>query len=445
MQQRSALLPSRHLGLLGQMAFVGLAVVSLLLAACGGSSATTSSKGPVDLTFWTWVPNMAPTVNLFNQTHPNIHIKLVEVPTGKGGGTYAKMLTAIKAGNPPDLGQVEFDSLPVFETTGGLLDLSAYGANSVKNQFIPWTWNQVTQGSAVYAIPQATGSMGMFYRKDIFQRYNLPVPTTWAQYADDAAKLHQADPSEYITDFAPKDPSWFISLTWQNGGQWFGANGQNWRVTINESQNKQVADYWQNLLSRGLVKTEPDFASGWYNDFQTGKLATWLGAQWSIDILESEAPKASGDWAVAPMPQWQAGQQVDSNWGGSTTAVFKATKHPKEATEFAIWLNTNLDSWKSGLYKGGGLPCTQAALAIPQFHQADPYFSNQDPNTVFIQGNSQVNPNFVWGPTMQQVVTDGGDDFANVVAGQGTLSSALDQLQTQTVAAMKQQGFSVSP
>ena len=48
--------------------------------------------------------------------------------------------------------------------------------------------------------------MALYYREDIFKKYNLPVPTTWAQYADDAAKLHAADPKVYITDFTPRNP-----------------------------------------------------------------------------------------------------------------------------------------------------------------------------------------------------------------------------------------------
>ena len=45
---------------------------------------------------------------------------------------------------------------------------------------------------------------------------------------------------------------------------------------------------------------------------------------------------------------------------------------------------------------------------------------------------------------MNQVFTDIGDDFTNVVNGQGTLSSALDALQNSTVANMQKQGFTVS-
>ncbi|HZR41051.1 MAG TPA: sugar ABC transporter substrate-binding protein, partial [Ktedonobacteraceae bacterium] len=74
-----------------------------------------------------------------------------------------------------------------------------------------------------------------------------------------------------------------------------------------------------------------------------------------------------------------------------------------------------------------------------------PYYGNQVVNQVFQQVSGQVDINFQWGPTMDQVFTDLGDDFTNVVNGQGTLSGALDMLQSSTVANMQKQGFSVSP
>ncbi len=79
----------------------------LLLSACGGGASTgnTSSGGVVNLTSWSWVPNLQTSVDLFNKTHTNIHVTWDSVPSG-ANGTYAKMFTAIKAGNAPDLGQV---------------------------------------------------------------------------------------------------------------------------------------------------------------------------------------------------------------------------------------------------------------------------------------------------------------------------------------------------
>src|SRR5580658_807666 len=300
----------------------GAAVCALALAACsssGSSSPAPASSGKVTLTFWSWVPGISQSVNLWNKTHPDIHVNLSEVTSG-GAGTYAKMFSALQAGNAPDLGQIEYATLPNFEHVGGLDNLASYGASSVQADFVPWTWSQVTQGSAVYAIPQDTGPMGLFYRADLFKKYGLTVPTTWAEYLADAKKLHAADPNAYIAAFPANDAQWFAGLAWQAGAKWFSTSGDTWVTGIDDSPSVQVANFWQELISDHLVKVEPDFASGWYKDLSDGTLLTWPTAVWGENTLITNAATTKGDWRVAPMPDW--GTPSNGNWGGSTTVVF---------------------------------------------------------------------------------------------------------------------------
>ena len=431
-----------------RFAIVILALVLMApLAACGGgggssSGSSTTSSGPVKLTLWSWVVGVDKAVALWNSTHPNIQVTLANV--GASTTEYDKLYTAIKANNEPDLAQVEFTYMPSFETTGSLVDLSPYGANDVKDKFVPWTWSQVTLGNAVYAIPEDSGPLTMYYRQDVFQKYNLPVPTTWAQYADDAAKLHAADPTKYITDFPPRNTGWFVGQVWQAGGQLFGINGQSWKVSLNNPQAQQVASYWQDLVNKKLVKTEPDFTNAWYHDLQTGSLATWFSGPWGASTIFSNAPQASGKWRVAPLPQWTAGQRADGNWGGSTFMVFNNSKHPKEAAEFAIWLNTNQQSLEDMIRGQNIYPAYQPELDAPILNQPQAFFGNQNIYSVFKQATNEVNPNFQWGPTMSQVYNDMSDDFANAIKGKGTLIDALNAAQQSTVTFMKKQGFTVS-
>ncbi|GAC1555865.1 MAG: extracellular solute-binding protein [Ktedonobacteraceae bacterium] len=434
---------------LSQFALLVLTVLVLApLAACGGSSSTgtnggSSSSGPVTLTFASWVPGIDKAAALYTASHPNIKINVQSVPAG-ANGTYAKFLTEIQAKNAPDLGQIEYQLLPTFEGTGGLLDMSTYNAASIKGQFVPWTWSQVTQGNAIYAIPQDTGPMAMYYRTDLFKKFGIAVPKTWDEYAAAAVKLHTGNSQYYITDFPPKEAGQYIGYAWQAGAKWFRINGQSWTVGVNDAASKKVSDYWQGLLDKKLVKTDPDFSQAWYNDLQNGGAATWISAVWGANTILSNAPKTSGNWAVAPMPQWTAGQNVAGNWGGSTTIVFKNSQHPKEATEFAMWLNSNADSVKSMITTAQIFPALTSALNTPTSDAVKTFYSGQDVFSLFKDASNNVDVNFQWGPTMNQVFTDLGDNFSNAVDGKTTLSAALDTVQASTIAAMKKQGFNVS-
>jgi multiple sugar transport system substrate-binding protein len=410
-------------------------------ASSGGSSSSAASGGKVTLTFWSWVPGIAQSVNLWNKSHPDIQVNLDETTSG-GAGTYAKMFSALQAGNAPDLGQVEFSVLPNFEHVGGLVDLSQYGADSVKQDFVPWTWGQVTQGSAVYAIPQDTGPMGLFYRADLFKKYGLTVPTTWAEYLADAKQVHAAHPNVYITAFPSNDAQWFSGLAWQAGANWFSTSGDTWVAGINDPASQQVASYWQQLISDHLVKIDQDFSAGWYKDLSDGTLLTWPTAVWGENTLITNAASTKGDWRVASMPNWTS-TPANGNWGGSTTAVFKGSKHPAQAAQFAEWLNTNQQSITGLITKGGLYPADVAGQQQPAANSPVAFYGGQNIWQVFQAGGKLVNTTFQWGPIMSTTFTQMQDGFGNATSGKSTLNQVLTSTQSQTVSSMKQQGFSV--
>jgi len=372
------------------------ACVAVTAMATGSLPAMAASSSSVTLTFWSWVPGIQASVNMWNKSHPSIQVKLDEVTSGNAG-TYAKMFSALQAGNAPDLGQIEYATLPNFEHVGGLVDLSKYGANAVKNDFVKWTWDQVSQGDAVYAIPQDTGPMGLFYRADLFKKYGLTVPKTWAQYMSDAVKLHKADPTAYISAFPANDAQWFAGLAWQAGARWFSISGQSWVTSINDSASLKVGNFWQQLISQHLVKIEPDFAPSWYKDLSDGTVLTWPSAVWGENTILTNASSTKGEWRVAPMPNWTS-TPSDGNWGGSTTVVFKDTKYPQQATDFAEWLNTNPASITSLITKGGLYPADIAGQSQKVLDQGVPFYGGQNIWAVFRSNSRLVNTNFQWGP-----------------------------------------------
>ena len=434
-------------------AAVALTVVSALtLAACASSGSPTGAapsakcapaSGKVQLSFTTWVPGMDKVVALWNQQNPNIQVKVQIGPSGNSG-TYQNFFNQIKAGNAPDLGQVEYDALPNFRVQNGLENIAAcQPVANASSKFVDWTWNQVTFGekNAVYAIPQDTGPMAMFYRKDLFDAAGIPVPTTWAEYAK-AATLIKAKGS-YITNFPKTDVNWFAGLVWQNSGQWFQNDGKTWTVDLTGSKSDQVATYWQKLIAAGEVSKLASFSDAWNKSFNDGQQWTWISAVWGASTLQTGAPGTAGKWAVAPMPQWSAGGSQAGNWGGSSTAVLKGSKYPYEATKFAMWLNTNSEAIALANKLGGLYPAAKSGANIAAFTAGSPYYGGQKIYDVFKQASSQVNPNFTWGPTMTQTYADVSDGFGAALGGSGTLSDALKTGQQKTIDALKAQSIPV--
>src|SRR6202034_3462003 len=101
-------------------------------------------------------------------------------------------------------------------------------------------WNPVTLGStALYGLPQHAAPMALIYRADRFKKYGLTVPTTWAQFAADATKLHSEAPGVYLGSFSSVDPGEFAGLTQQAGAQWWSASGSTWTVGIDDAASQK--------------------------------------------------------------------------------------------------------------------------------------------------------------------------------------------------------------
>ena len=415
-----------------------LLCVAFMLAACGGSTTTTSNQ-KVNLTFWNFNNLQQSTVDAFNKSHPNIHVTMTIVP---GGQLYTKLEAAIKANTAPDITRVEYNYLSTIEATGGLVDLSKYDAGSLQSQFVPWTWAQVKRGDAIYALPMDTGPVAMAYRTDIFQKYHLSPPTTWEEYTKDAAILHAANPKLYITDFPADDMYWFTALAWQGGGRWFGTTSNSWKVSINDAGTKQVANYWQNLIDSHLVSTIPEANPLFAQNEAAGNMATVITAAWNTKYIASGQPQNSGKWKIAPLPQWVAGQQLSANIGGSTNAVTTSSKYPEQAAEFVKWISTNSQALTNQVRTQKIFPSTTAGLSLSPLKQLDAYY-NQHVVDVFMTASQHIDTTFTWGPTMLTVSSDYSDITKQILTGKITLPAALDTLQTKTVSSMQQQGFNV--
>jgi len=401
------------------------------------------SEGPVELTFTTWIPGIEGVVDLWNAENPDIQVTVQTGPNGNGG-TYQNFFNQLKAGNAPDLGQIEYDALPNFRVQDGLVDLGVCeDVMAAQDDFVDWTWNQVSFGEegSAYGVPQDAGPMAMFYRADLFEENGIPVPTTWAEYQEAAVQIK--DLGGYITNFSQSDINQFAGLVWQAGGSWFANDGTEWTVDLTSPESVEVADYWQGMIDEGLVSANPPWTSEWDNAYNTGSDWTWISAVWGANSIASGAPDTAGNWAVAPMPQWAEGDAAAGNWGGSSTAVFKGSEHVYEAAQFALWLNTS-DEALTALNKAANLyPATKAGADLPALQEGVEFYGGQAIYDVFAEASSQVNPDFTWGPTMTQVYSDASDGFKGAVTGTGTLTDALTAAQASTIETLKSQSIPV--
>lgn len=430
-----------------RLGVVAAAASVAVLAGCSSStpSAKTSTascapaKGKVTLQYWNTVPGMDKVVALWNKKNPNIQVETKNISNDQ----YGTLSNALKAGKAPDLSQVGYDELPNLRTQNAFVDASACSAaTAAKSKFVPWTWSQTSFGNTgVFALPQDTGPMALYVRSDIFKKYDIAIPTTWDEYAAAAAKLHKADSKLDITFFDPNNAEWFNGLLWQNNAQMYSYSGDKWQVTVASDQSKQVADYWQKLISGKLVRT--DLAHGstqMYAAYQQNQIASYIGAAWGYSMFRDNLPKQAGKWTIVPMPTWGS-NGASGDWGGSTVAFMKGSKHLYESVKFNTWLNTDPEALALENQLGGLYPAADAGLQLPALSKGVPYYNNEKIFDVFADSSKKINTNFAWGPTQKTVNLALQDAMAKAAAGSGTLSDALSAAQASALKSMKDQAI----
>ena len=421
-------------------------VAALLLGAAGacssgnGSNAAPEETGPVSLTFWTWAPNMDKIADAWNVLHPNIKVTVSKQSGGDDAA--AKFLTAAKAGNAPDIMQAEYQMLPSFVAADAVADLKDQ-FNAVKGEFSDGIWKLVTLGTdSVYGLPQDSGPMMLYYRTDLFAQYGISVPKTWDEYAAAARTVHAKDKSVYLGGFSSKDPGWFAGLAQQAGGQWWSVDGQSWKVGIDDAATAKVADFWGGLVKDGVVDTQAQWTPEWNAAFNNGKLLTWASAVWAPGVLSSNVPNGKGKWAIAPLPQWSAGDNFSGFWGGSSSVVSANSKHKNAAAQFITWMNTDPAAADLLIKQAAVYPAAGKGQAL--LTSAPDYFSNQADFWQQASAISATARGFTFGPNVNVAYNAYKDNFDKAIAAKTSFADALKATQDATVADMKKAGFQVA-
>jgi len=407
-----------------------------VLTACGAGTAAQpvnarpvipAANGPVKLTYWTWLKDLQSVCDVWNAQRPDIQVEAVWIGAGNSGG-YAKMFAALAAGGGGDIAQVEFQLLPSFLLQNGLVDLSRYGFRDVLDKFRPADISRVSVGDSVFGVPQDTGPMGFFYRRDVFEEIGVSPPATWQEWLDVARQVKESDAARRLEGFNVNDPGNFTSYCMQAGAEWFTTDGNEWVVDLTGEPTRMVAQFMDQAFSEDLFDLSLGaFTAGWYAAAADGRIPSVITGSWGDALVESVGG-TEGKWAVAPMPRWPDTGYGSATLGGSTAAVMSTSQHPNEALEFIVWMCTTAEAI-DGLIDNSGIGWSPSPDFIGTKRQEpSAFFGGQNYNEeVFVPAAEDQNPDWIWSPiylemndalsTAVRAATSGGTPLADAMAG----------------------------
>lgn len=416
----------------------------------GDATCTNEIKKPdaKQVTVWAWYPAFEAVVDQFNETHDDVQVCWTNA--GQGNDEYTKFSTAIEAGSgAPDVIMLESEVLPSFTIRNALVDLSQYGANDVKANYTDGAWKDVSSGDAVYAIPVDGGPMGMLYRKDIFDKYGVAVPTTWEEFATAAQQLKDAGYDGVITDFPTNGRAYNTALFAQRGWTPFTydtSKPTDIGLDVSTPAAVDVLSYWNDLVKKGLVGTDDAFTADYNTKLVDGSYAVYIAAAWGPGYLKglSDADP-NAQWRAAPIPQWQGQPAKQINWGGSTFAVTSQATDPAAAAEVAKDIFGTEAAWKIGIEQGALFPLWKPILDSDYFKNLEyPFFGGQQINKdVFLDAAAGYS-GFTFSPFQNYAYDQQTAEIYAMVQGEKSPQEAMDSFAKTLTSYAKDQGFTVS-
>ncbi|MDN3495659.1 extracellular solute-binding protein [Planococcus sp. APC 4015] len=419
-----------------------MALAALVVSGCAAGGGTDGADGgTVTLEYWAWGTAQKPLVDEWNSTHPDIQV--THTDAGGGSDSSAKLVTAARAGSAPDVALVEYNTLPAMIVAGVATDISEY-VGDVEADFAPGVWSQATFDGASYGVPQDAGPQALTYNAARFEELGIAVPTTWAEFADAAAAVRAADPDAYITTFAPAEFGGFAAFAQQAGAEWWTVEDGDWTVGFDDPASVAVADYWQDLIDRDLVRAEPLLTPEWNAQLNEGNILSWPAGLWAAGVINGVAADMAGQWAMAPLPQWEEGDAAVAFQGGSALVVTESSENAEAAAEFATWMANSEEAARIQIGEG---QYPASLLGQEMTLESDPPAlmpQQTDYWAVAAEIAANTIPDLSWGPNVNVASSAFQDAMSAAVTNGTPLRDALANTEDVVFNDMETSGFTVT-
>ena len=327
-----------------------------LLGGCGSSSAKSNaasssektSDGKKTIDFWSFWGSGArkeviEEIDEYNQSQDKIQVNYKYQPWGD---IWTKSLSAITAGNAPDVIVQDINSVAQRAEAQQATNLSKYVDEETSKDFYPQLWDTVEYKGDPYAIPFNTDTQVIFYNKKLFKEAGIAekdLPTTWDELEKNAHQLDKKDKKEFTR--IGFYPLWNLgadvwALNADNGTSWFDQDDKIKIDTKNKVEALEWIQDWQDYYGKDTInKLEAEFGSGVSDPFISGLVAMRAQNINYYSSLMENAPE-DFDFGVIPLPEKEKGSGHWSWGGGFVLEVPYGAKDPEASYDFIKYLSS---------------------------------------------------------------------------------------------------------
>ncbi len=352
------------------------------ISACT-SSGQKAESGKITLEFWTlqldtFKDTLQPMFIAYENAHPNVRIKWVDVPFSEGP---KRTLTAIMSDQVPDVVNLNPDFSAILASRGALIDMNRALPQSVRESYLPVAWQAATLKRAsaaplTFGVPWYVTSSVTIYNKTILQKAGLNAPpSTFDELPAFAETVHRKTGAYGLMPIIAENGNFLKELK-KLGLPLYNDQGRAIFATDMAIAHlaRFVEMYEMGWIPKEAITESHQAAVG---RFQAGTLAELLIGPNFLKIVKENAPEIYKITGVAP--QFPQDAQF-KDFSLMVLVVPRKSAHPKEAADFAAFM-TNAQNQLALAQAAPVLPSVTAALQTPYFRE----FSSTD---LMAQGRS---------------------------------------------------------
>lgn len=458
----------KHFGTKVLAAVASLSMVAGM-AACGGEGGGSNTSAPassgitmadvkaalesdkdITLNYWTWRTDIEQdSIDAFQAKYP--HIKINVTATGAASDHYTKFQNVVKSGKDiPDVVQLEYDYLPQYAVTGSLLNFSDPTIESEMGAlYNSAAWENSHVAGGLYGTPFDQGPEIMFVRHDVLDKYGIEIPNTWEEFEQAGIKLHQADPTKYMSFIDTTDVRYMAQIIRSSGAiPWTVDGVQNVELSMTDSKVKEAVDFIQRLIDEDVLEPVANKSDEYNRGFAEGRWAVQFDGCWKGTSFKSQQPQLAGVMEPALTPAWG---NSTSDWktgevGGSMIAVTSATAKEKQAAAIAFvnWLCSDEESLKIVEDMGSVFLAAKSFQKDPaQAEIVNDYFG-MTANKVYFDAASKLSSGWSVLPFNSQYATTYKDIIVPELKKGGDLNAAFAKWQDSLKTYAEGQGFTIT-
>ena len=349
-------------------AIIAFTVGAAIIAQPGAGAAD-----PVQLTFWTNLTTAsqssvikAQALTCAAKSKTAISLNFEAVPFGS---MYTRMATAFSANQGPDIMNTTEGGVIFGQASGNIVPVDDVIDKQGRSDFLPSYLKAVSTGGKTWGVPDWALHQEVYYRKDLFAKYNLTIPKSWPALLAAAQTITQKEAgvkgmaiSLHAVQVAPQ--TWFQFL-YANSVYVFDPNTGKYIFNQNLDKAVVATEFMLDLYK----KVSPPESVTWsWTDFRTAFVQGKLGMVFDFGAVVGQAATQNSamlsNIGTFQLPAPTAKEKSGGNIGGGYFYMIGKSTSDREILSKSIvncMMNRNLTAVRANSRPVFALPATRSA------------------------------------------------------------------------------------